>query len=459
MPVVRVLLALGCACAGTLAFSPGFHGASVVRAHARRFVVSMKEENSKATTEEVAEKRVGRVVKPKGNAESNVVPFGTGTTSREVESPVQRRTLVVAGVAALLGLAAVSGAGADNVDAPASAAVERMRARRKAAVPDEEVEPAVGSEEPDMMDRIVSGTKSTIETAKVVGGKAATVAGGVYKAGQAAVTGVDAALDVAIPVAKNVAEKATPVIKEGIERATPMMMDAADRARPLVQQAIDKADPAMDRLIDSTSEVMGPALRGTTEAVERVTKNPEINAAISQTQGQIQDASKAIEPFVRETSRTIKPAIPVVGKVVASLAGVLASTARWCAEFVGIVSQDGLDGARDEVLSTLKEGAQAGYQVSKDVVLPKAVEVTQQVVIPAAQEAGRGAAKGLGEAAQKALETPSGQALSQKVTNAVTDLSSQKDALAQNTGQTLKTAVQELGKIKMPQIQIEAPKQ
>jgi len=503
---MRTLLLLQCA-AGALAFYSGWHGAPLVgggrdaaRSVRGRRATSMMcmDSGPRSTEKQAGADMLGNAVKP-NNAESKVVPFGHGAVESKKGAPLQRRTAVGAG--AILFATAVLLAPSSDSSEPAapSTAVERMRARRKAEAP---AEPTMAEDSEDtlsgtgesdgagqLMERVISGTKSTVEAAKKVGSAAAIVGATTVKVGQAVVSGVDAALDVTLPVAQSVAQKAGPIIRDGIENAGPIVKDAADKAAPLmkdaveraapfVQQALDKADP----LFDGTAEAITPALRGTTEAFQKATETVSNNAQLGQVQEKIQDASKAIDPIVRETAKQIKPAIPIAGKAIASVAGGVAGAARWSAEVVGVASEQGLDGVRDEVLSTLKDGAQATAQVTRDVVLPKAVEVTQDVVIPAAKTVGREVAKGLGDAAQRAMDTPNGQALSQKVTSAMTDLSSQKDAIAQNvqlqavqlgdqaaqaaqenlskvqaqTGQVIDQATRELGKVKIPQI--DAPK-
>ncbi len=498
---MRTLLVLQGA-AGALAFYSGWHGAPLVgggrdaaRTGRGRRVPSMSMDKTK---KQARADELGNTIKPE-NAASEVVPFGPGAVESKEGATVQRRTAVGAGVI-LLATAVLLAPSSDSYEEAPSQAVERMRARRKAEeraesdMAEESEDAPRGTGESDgaeeLMERVISGTKNTMEAAKVVGSAAATVAGSTVKVGQAVVNGVDAALDVTVPIAKSVAQKAGPVLRDGIEKAgplvkdvadkaAPIMKDAADKAAPFVQQALDKADP----LIDSTAEAVKPALRGTTEAFQRASDTVSNNPQWGQVQGKMQDASKTIDPIVRQTAKQIKPALPIAGKAIANVAGAVAGAAKWSAGVVGVASEQGLDGARDEVLSTLKEGAQATAQVTKDVVLPKALEITQDVVIPAAKTAGREAAKGLGDAAQRALETPNGQALSQKVSTAVTDLSSQRDAIAQNvqaqtgqlfnqatqaaqdnlgkvqaqTGQAFNQATQEMGKVKIPQIDTPKP--
>lgn len=160
----------------------------------------------------------------------------------------------------------------------------------------------------------------------------------------------------------------------------------------------------LDELVHNPqlSQAVSDSVRGANEAVHRVTDSPQLAAAVAQTNAQLELASEAV-----------RPAMPYVQ----ALAHLVWGAAVWFGHFLGTVASAGQEGAKAEMLATLKHQASSGAQVA------------EQVVWPAAKAGAQLTLETLADLYHRALETPNGQLLEQKVASSVSDLTSQRDAV------------------------------
>jgi hypothetical protein len=358
------------------------------------------------------------------DADSNVVPFGTrkaGSATKTRDSRQNPALSVVTKRRAAIGLGAGFGLFVlprmFHTEEGSSKAVERMRARRKSMQAAEEA-PAASDEEfsvGEAMEGVLEGVgkageavvsgaaavshaaTGTYEMAVTVAHGAAVVAGGAYKVGQTVASGATAALDVAVPAAKLTADKLAPVVQE-----------TSDKMMPILHQAMDKADPVIHRLMDQAE----PTVRSATEAFAKVANDPQL----SQARANLDEATKAVNPY-----------IPVLAKFLGSLVHIIVGALSWCAALINTWALEGGDGAKQELVDTLRHQAGSLAQVTKDVAIP----VTKEVVLPALRHAGEVGADALRGATDQALNTPSGQALSQ----AVSEADSQKEEIVKGLRQ------------------------
>jgi hypothetical protein len=348
-------------------------------------------------------------------------------------SVMNRRAAILTSSSVLGILFCSSAVGADEFEE--TSAVAKMRARRNAAkkqveeVPSALTAPAAKNEEETFdMDNLkevlenaskataaaASVAKKFAETAMPVLQDAATVT---YKVGKGTV-------EVVVPAAKELSKTAVPAVKDAAktvaETATPVLKDVAETASPLVQQGVSKAAPYLQQAVDqverseafnSAAEALGGGLRGTTDAIDKVVNDPTLKTTVSTTQA-----------VISETSRAVKPYVPKVAEGVATGAKTVAGALSWTADMINTFSTEGGEAAKEQFTDTIKSGVKSGVEGG--------VKFTQEVVVPAARDVALPAAKrglnfaienggkALGEATKAALETPNGQALSQRMTEA-----------------------------------------
>ena len=294
--------------------------------------------------------------------------------------------------------------GGERITEVAASARDEMKEARQQVVD-------AGEELKQVGQQVAEGAASAYGAAKTVGAGVVAVATTAYKTGVTMVETVDATLDVVVPAAQEVAAKAAPVIQKGVDTAIPLVQEAYTKASPVIQEAYTKASPYIEQALDA------PALRTTTEAIDKfadsITSDPNLSGAVAQTKASYKVASAAAVstlPFWF------------------ALGDMLAAAAVWWAKFLGtFAGPDGADGAKVEILSTLKYQAGSAAQATRDIVLP----AMKEYVVPAVKQAGEVGVKALGEAAKSALETPNGQVLTQKVTGTLTEISSQQAAVVE----------------------------
>jgi len=372
-------------------------------------------------------------------AESNVVPFGSRTAQRPEEAGagsgggvVARRTaLALAGGLGLWGMGSGFGGPGEDAGEETNAALKKLRARRAAkqeteAVATQDVPNGGLVEQAEEAVETVGATVQAVAAGVVrVGQGVGTLAHGVAAAGSATVQAAQTtahALEATAEVVVGAAEMAAPVLQKGADAALPVLHDAYTKAAPYVQQAADMADPVidaarhnmepvmrrtgetLDELVHNPqlSQAVSDSVRGANEAVHRVTDSPQLAAAVAQTNAQLELASEAV-----------RPAMPYVQ----ALAHLVWGAAVWFGHFLGTVASAGQEGAKAEMLATLKHQASSGAQVA------------EQVVWPAAKAGAQLTLETLADLCHRALETPNGQLLEQKVASSVSDLTSQRDAV------------------------------
>ena len=230
--------------------------------------------------------------------------------------------------------------------------------------------------------------------------------------------------------------------KKAAETSAPFVIDAvqkgASQAGPLLQAGASKVGPAVQGMVQSeafkqaTSGVQ-PLVREGAETIDKVVNDPTVKSAIS-----------AAETSITETAKAAQPYLPVAAKGAASAGKAVAGALSWSADMVNTLSTKGGEAAGQQLMDTLKSGAQNGAKFTQEVVVP----VTKDVVLPAAKKslnfAVETSGKAMGEAKKAALETPNGQAMSEKVTG----ISAQVTGAVQGvTKQAASTADQVTGKI------------
>ena len=362
-----------------------------------------------------------------GNAESNVVPGPSRTLSRSSRTAgdsagkaradvFPRRAALVAGAFGVVGL---SGLGRElrksrDADVETNAALKKLRARRAANHPSmEEVETA--GERLEKAGEAVGATLHAVAGGVVTVGKGmANVAQCVADAGSATLHAGQTAVRVIEKTAEvlaDAAEIAAPVLQKGAETALPVLQDAFVKAEPFVQQATDKAGPVLDRL----QQTLEPSVRQTGEALEKFAHNPQISQAVSDSVRSTNEAVHRVtdSPQITSAVAAMRPAIPFVQ----GSASLVWEAMVWFGKLVGTVASDGSEGAKAEILATLQHQASSAAQVTVDVVLP------------AAKEGGKVTLNMLEDLYHRALETPNGQMLQEKVSSTLSDMTSQKDAV------------------------------
>ena len=354
-----------------------------------------------------------------------------------------RRAAITAGS----GLLALTLLGVDAANADSGSAVERMRARRKAVqtqVTEDEAEPAAAlapaaaneEEGAGPLDIDIDDVKEGLQEAGKVAASAAAATKKLADTAtpllkEVATTTYKFGKDVAIPAAKKAAETSAPVVIDAAQKG-------ANQAGPLLQAGASKVGPAVQGMVQSeafkqaTSGVQ-PLVREGAETIDKVVNDPTVKSAIS-----------AAETSITETAKAAQPYLPVAAKGAASAGKAVAGALSWSADMVNTLSTKGGEAAGEQLMDTLKSGAQNGAKFTQEVVVP----VTKDVVLPAAKKslnfAVETSGKALGEAKKAALETPNGQAMSQKVTG----ISSQVTGAVQDvTKQAASTADQVTGKV------------
>ena len=354
-----------------------------------------------------------------------------------------------AAIAAGSGMLAVTLLGVDAANADDSAsAVERMRARRKAlqtqvteeeeAKPAATLAPAAANEEEGAgpLDIDIDDVKEGLQEAGKVAASAAVATKKLADTAtpllkEVATTTYKFGKDVAIPAAKKAAETSAPFVIDAVQKG-------ASQAGPLLQAGASKVGPAVQGMVQSeafkqaTSGVQ-PLVREGAETIDKVVNDPTVKSAIS-----------AAETSITETAKAAQPYLPVAAKGAASAGKAVAGALSWSADMVNTLSTKGGEAAGQQLMDTLKSGAQNGAKFTQEVVVP----VTTDVVLPAAKKslnfAVETSGKALGEAKKAALETPNGQAMSEKVTG----ISAQVTGAVQGvTKQAASTADQVTGKI------------
>ena len=319
------------------------------------------------------------------------------------------------GVAAVLAFGLRPGV-AHAEEAPVSAAVRRMRARKAASAGDGVAEerrgpagptapaaPAAQDEETVQPDA-ETGTatrfdvQEALDTANELGQGVAAGATAAFSAakavGQAVAPVVGKAvdvtakfIDVAVPATTKAVEVATPIVKKGLEVGVEAAQEAANKASPLVQNALEKAqqNPALKETMDSAQ----PALRATTDALDKIKTSPELQSALSGTKSALEAAAPVAKSAVSGTAKVVVSG----SKVVAGTLEVLAGTET-----------------KEQLLDTMKNEASSTSKVVQDaagVALPIASKVAKEavdMVLPVAKQAGQVSA-----ARKKATRAEDGQ--------------------------------------------------
>jgi hypothetical protein len=417
--------------------------AGLLSSRGRRFALTMVDEGSTenrtprtGTTTTNLDKIKYRAIKA-GNAESKVVPGPSRTLSRssrtadasagKVRADVfPRRAALAAGAFGVVGLSGLGRAlrNSRDVDVETSAALKKLRARRAA---NQQPEPLAGEsmEEVDEVEtagerlekagEAIEATLHAVAGGVVTVGKGmANVAHGVAEVGSATLHAGQTAVHVIEKTAEvlaDAAEKAAPVLQKGADTALPVLQDAFAKAEPFVQQATDKAGPVLDRL----QQTLEPSVRQTGEALDKLVHNPQISQAVSDSVRSTNEAVHRVtdSPQLQSALAAMRPAIPFVQGSASLVWGAMV----WFGKLAGTVSSDGSEGAKAEILATLQHQASSAAQVTVDVVLP-AAKTGAQVTLNT-----------LADLYQRALETPNGQLLQEKVSSTLSDMTSQKDAV------------------------------
>ena len=418
--------------------------AGLLSSRGRRFALSMVDEGSTenrtprtGTTTTNLDKIKYRAIKA-GNAESKVVPGPSRTLNRSSRTAgdsagkgradvLPRRAALAAGAFGVVGLSGLGRAlrNSRDVDVETSAALKKLRARRAA---NQQPEPLAGGESMEELKEVetagerlekageaIEATLHAVAGGVVTVGKGmANVAHGVAEVGSATLHAGQTAVHVIEKTAEvlaDAAEKAAPVLQKGADTALPVLQDAFAKAEPFVQQATDKAGPVLDRL----QQTLEPSVRQTGEALDKLVHNPQISQAVSDSVRSTNEAVHQVtdSPQLKSAVAAMRPAIPFVQGSASLVWGAMV----WFGKLAGTVSSDGSEGAKAEILATLQHQASSAAHVTVDVVLP-AAKTGAQVTLNT-----------LADLYQRALETPNGQLLQEKVSSTLSDMTSQKDAV------------------------------